>query len=192
MFTVAVRKTHPTKANLLFGLGSSSLQLLCTFVTQATYHKLAQGNTCIMQVLQFPTTRRFMYGFWNLRHKLIKEVGLKLQNRYDIDMAEMFLLQHVAEHNVSPSDLSELLLIPAHGISRKLENLQNLGLLERKLHPEDARKRVLTLTAKGKKTLQGALTLMDAELQTVLATLDKKSLEGFISNLEKLAGVDSS
>jgi DNA-binding MarR family transcriptional regulator len=133
-----------------------------------------------------------MYGFWNLRHKLIKEVGVKIHDSYDIDMAEMFLLQHVLEHDVSPSELSEILLIPAHGISRKLENLQNLGLLERKLHPEDARKRVLTVTAKGKGALQGSLALMDAELQTVLSALDKKSLEGFISNLEKLAGVDSS
>jgi DNA-binding MarR family transcriptional regulator len=145
-----------------------------------------------MQVLHSPTTKRFMYGFWNLRHKLIKEVGLKIQTAYDIDMAEMFLLQHVSEHDLSPSELAEILLIPAHGISRKLENLQNLGLLERKLHPQDARKRVLTVTVKGKEILEGSLALMDEELQTVLAELDKESLEGFIRNLEKLSGVDSS
>jgi DNA-binding MarR family transcriptional regulator len=133
-----------------------------------------------------------MYGFWNLRHKLIKEVGVKIQNSYDIDMAEMFLLQHVSEHDVSPSDLAEILLIPAHGISRKLENLQNLGLLERSLNPKDARKRVLKLTSKGEDVLKGALTLMDSELQTVLSALDEERLEGFIRNLEKLAGVDSS
>ncbi len=145
-----------------------------------------------MQVLLSPLTKRFMYGFWNLRHKLIKDVGLKIHDAYQIDMAEMFLLQHVSEHDLSPSDLAEILLIPAHGISRKLENLQNLGLLERNLHPKDARKRVLTITAKGKKTLRGALALMDAELQTVLLVLDKKSLEGFVRDLEKLSGVDSS
>jgi DNA-binding MarR family transcriptional regulator len=145
-----------------------------------------------MQVLQPPTTNRFMYGFWNLRHKLMKEVGVKLQDTYDIDLAEMFLLQHVLEHDVSPSDLSEKLLIPAHGISRKLENLQNLGLLERTLNPKDARKRVLKLTSQGEDVLKGALTLMDSELQTVLTVLDEERLEGFIRNLEKLAGVDSS
>jgi DNA-binding MarR family transcriptional regulator len=133
-----------------------------------------------------------MYGFWSLRHKLIKEVGVKLQDTYDIDMAEMFLLQHVSEYDVSPSDLSEILLIPAHGISRKLENLQNLGLLERTLNPKDARKRVLSLTGKGREVLNGSLTLMDAELKTVLAALDEERLEGFIRNLEKLSGVDSS
>jgi DNA-binding MarR family transcriptional regulator len=133
-----------------------------------------------------------MYGFWNLRHKLLKEVGSKIQNTYDIDMAEMFLLQHVSEHDVSPSDLAEILLIPAHGISRKLENLQNLELLERTLNPKDARKRVLSLTAQGKELLNGALALMDSELQTVLAALDEERLEAFVQNLEKLAGVDSS
>jgi DNA-binding MarR family transcriptional regulator len=133
-----------------------------------------------------------MYGFWNLRHKLIKEVGTRLQNTYDIDMAEMFLLQHVSEHNVSPSELSEILLIPAHGISRKLENLQTLGLLERTLNPKDARKRVLSLTGKGREVLQGSLALMDAELKTVLSALDEERLEVFVQNLEKLSGVDSS
>jgi DNA-binding MarR family transcriptional regulator len=133
-----------------------------------------------------------MHGFWNLRHKLMKEVGSRLQKTYDIDLPELFLLQHVSEHDVSPSDLAEVFLIPAHGISRKLENLQSLGLLERTLNPKDARKRVLTLTEKGSEVLKSALKLMDAELQTVLAALDEERLEGFIRNLEKLAGVDSS
>jgi DNA-binding MarR family transcriptional regulator len=145
-----------------------------------------------MQVLQSSTTKRFMHGFWNLRHKLIKEVGNKLHDSYSIDMAEMFLLQHVLEHDVSPTELSEMLQIPTHGISRKLENLQSLGLLERTLHPQDARKRVLTLTGKGKETLEHSLAMMDTELQTMLSTLDKATLEKFIVNLEKLAKVDSS
>jgi DNA-binding MarR family transcriptional regulator len=145
-----------------------------------------------VQVLQSLITKRFMHGFWNLRHKLIKEIGSKLHDSYGIDMAEMFLLQHVLEHAVSPTELSEMLQIPTHGISRKLENLQRLGLLERKLHPQDARRRVLTVTGKGKATLENSLGMMDAELQTMLATLDKASLEQFIDNLEKLAKVDSS
>jgi DNA-binding MarR family transcriptional regulator len=133
-----------------------------------------------------------MHGFWKLRHKLLKEVGVKIQSTYDIDMAEMFLLRHVSENDVSPSDLAEILLIPPHGISRKLENLQTLGLLERTLNPKDARKRVLSLTVKGREVLQGALALMDAELKTVLAALDEERLEVFVQNLERLAGVDSS
>jgi DNA-binding MarR family transcriptional regulator len=161
-------------------------------VIQATHYIVAKYNNCIMQVLQSSTTKRFMHGFWNLRHKLIKDIGGKLHDSYGIDMAEMFLLQHVLERDVSPTDLSEMLQIPAHGISRKLENLQSLGLLERKLHPQDARKRVLTVTGRGKETLKNSLALMDSELQTILAVLDKASLKRFIGNLEKLAKVDSS
>jgi DNA-binding MarR family transcriptional regulator len=48
------------------------------------------------------------------------------------------------------------------------------------------------LTAQGKELLNGALALMDSELQTVLAALDEERLEAFVQNLEKLAGVDSS
>ena len=145
-----------------------------------------------MQLLHSPITKRFMYGFWNLRHKLIKEVGLKIQDAYGVDMAEMFLLQHVSEKDVSPSDLAEILLIPAHGISRKLENLQSLGLLERTLNPNDARRRVLSLTDQGREVLRGSLALMDAELHILLSALDETRLEVFVKSLERLAGVDSS
>jgi DNA-binding MarR family transcriptional regulator len=145
-----------------------------------------------MQVLHSPTNKRFLYSFWALRNRLIKDIGSKLRASHDIDMADMFLLQHVLEHDLSPSELAEAIQIPAHGISRMLEGLESEGLLERKLHPQDARKRVLTVTEKGKKALQAARTMMDTELQTFLSVLDEPALEQFIENLEKLAQVDSS
>jgi DNA-binding MarR family transcriptional regulator len=145
-----------------------------------------------MQVLQNPTNKKFMYNFWALRNRLLKDIGSKIRSAYDLDLADMFLLQHVLDHDASPSELSELMQIPAHGISRKLENLQSLGLLERTLHPKDARKRVLTVTDKGKKALEGSYKMMDKELDIFLSVLGKKDLTAFISYLETLAKTDSS
>jgi DNA-binding MarR family transcriptional regulator len=133
-----------------------------------------------------------MYGFWNLRNRLAREVGGKLQDAHNIDLADFYLLQHVLEHDLSPSELAEKLQIPAHGISRKLENLESLGMLERKLHPKDARKRVLTVTKKGQKTLQASQAMMHTELETFLSVLDEHELEVFVKQLAKLAKVDSS
>jgi DNA-binding MarR family transcriptional regulator len=133
-----------------------------------------------------------MYNFWALRNRLLKDIGSKIRSAYDLDLADMFLLQHVLDHDASPSELSELMQIPAHGISRKLENLQSLGLLERTLHPKDARKRVLTVTDKGKKALEGSYKMMDKELDIFLSVLGKKDLTAFISYLETLAKTDSS
>jgi DNA-binding MarR family transcriptional regulator len=133
-----------------------------------------------------------MYNFWALRNRLLKDIGSKIRGAYDLDLADMFLLQHVLDHGASPGELSELMQIPAHGISRKLENLQSLGMLERTLHPKDARKRVLTVTDKGKKALEGSYNMMDKELDIFLSVLGKKDLTAFISYLETLAKTDSS
>jgi DNA-binding MarR family transcriptional regulator len=145
-----------------------------------------------VQVLQNPTNKKFLYNFWALRNRLLKDIGSKIRSAYDLDLADMFLLQHVLDHGASPSELSELMQIPAHGISRKLENLQSLGLLERTLHPKDARKRVLTVTDKGTKALEGSYKMMDKELDIFLSVLGKKDLTAFISYLETLAKTDSS
>jgi DNA-binding MarR family transcriptional regulator len=133
-----------------------------------------------------------MYNFWALRNRLLRDIGSKIRNVYDLDVGDMFLLQHVLDHDASPSELAELMQIPAHGISRKLENLQDLGMLERSLHPKDARRRVLTVTDKGKKALKASFEMMDKELDTFLSVLSKKDLAVFINHLEKLASTDSS
>jgi DNA-binding MarR family transcriptional regulator len=161
-------------------------------VAQTTYLVLAKSNNCRVQLLQHPTNKKFMYNFWALRNRLIKDIGGKIRTAHALDLSDMFLLQHVLDHDASPSELAELMSIPAHGISRKLENLQELGMLERTLHPTDARKRVLTVTDKGKKALKASFEMMDKELDTFLSVLSKKDLAIFINHLEKLANTDSS
>ncbi|MGL4612259.1 MAG: MarR family winged helix-turn-helix transcriptional regulator [Trueperaceae bacterium] len=144
-----------------------------------------------MQLLQHPMNQLFMSSFWELRNRLNKDVGSKIRSHYGFDIGDMFLMKYVLEENVTPSQLADLMMIPLYGISRKLEALQELGMLERTLHPQDARKRVLTLTTKGQKTLKAAYAMMDEELDVFLAKLNKKELRVFIEHLEKLA-TDSS
>ncbi len=102
-------------------------------------------------------------------------------------MSEYFLLQYVSGSDLGPSEIAEALQMPAHAISRKLDSVERGGFLERTLDPTDARRRVLTITAKGKEVLQEASVTMNKEVEHMLSTLEPAGLEQFLSSLEALA-----
>ena len=102
-------------------------------------------------------------------------------------MSEYFLLQYVSSSDLGPSEIAEALQLPAHAISRKLDSLGRGGFLERTLDPHDARKRVLTITAKGRGVLQEASTTMNEEVEHLLSVLAPEALESFLTSLEALS-----
>ena len=77
--------------------------------------------------------------------------------------------------------------MPAHAISRKLDSLERGGFLERTLDPKDARKRVLTITTRGKGVLREASQTMNEEVETMLSALEPEALEQFLTSLEALS-----
>jgi len=138
-----------------------------------------------MQVLQ-KDIHRFMSGFWQIRQNLAKKLNPVLKENYGISLAEHFLLEHIATSNIKPTELAKTLQIPAHTISKKLENLQQAKLIKRTLDPHDARKRVLTITKKGEKILAKTTQLITKEVADILNRLDKDRLEPFLSALERI------
>ncbi|HEV2122128.1 MAG TPA: MarR family transcriptional regulator, partial [Chloroflexota bacterium] len=86
---------------------------------------------------------------------------------------------------------AEALQMPTHAISRKLDSLERGGFLERTLDPGDARKRVLTITEKGKRVLQEASRTMNEEVERMLSVLEPEALEGLLTSLEALAALET-
>ena len=128
-----------------------------------------------------------MHGFWGIRQKVFRHVNPVLQEKHRLDMPEYFLLQYVSSSNLGPSEIAEALQMPAHAISRKLDTLERGGFLERTLDPNDARKRVLTITAKGKGMLQKASETINEEVESLLSALEPEALEQFLTSLEALS-----
>ena len=128
-----------------------------------------------------------MHGFWDIRQKLFRHVNPILRDKHDLDMSAYFLLQYVSGSDLGPSEIAEALQMPAHAISRKLDTLERGGFLERTLDPNDARKRVLTITAKGKGMLQKASETINQEVESLLSALEPEALEQFLTSLEALS-----
>ena len=139
-----------------------------------------------MQVLQ-KDIHRFMYGFWRIRQNLANRLNPLLKESYGISLAEHFLLEYIASSDLKPTELAQKLQIPTHSISKKLESLQSAKLIKRSLDPDDARKRVLTVTKKGSETLEKTTKLIAKSIGDYLSRLEEDGLEPFLKALEKLA-----
>lgn len=67
-----------------------------------------------------------------------------------------------------------------------LDGLERAGLAERRVSSSDRRARVVAVTPKGRKLLQKAYAVVDAELESTLAVLDAATRRTFLDALTTL------
>jgi DNA-binding MarR family transcriptional regulator len=82
-------------------------------------------------------------------------------------------------------------LIDPSSMVAVVDELEQMGLAERRRHAEDRRKHAVYLTARGRRTLQRARGVAMQMAQQVFAPLDGAELETLRRLLRKLAGVES-
>ena len=127
-----------------------------------------------------------MHGFWNLRQIFVGQVSPQLREQLGLEVPEVFLLEYIGSSSLSPSEIAAQMQLPPHAISRKLEVLEKRRLITRRVGVGDARRRVLSLTAKGKKVSQEASALLDGYVSEILSVLEPGALEAFLGALEQL------
>ena len=82
-------------------------------------------------------------------------------------------------------------LIDASSMVAVIDELEGMGLAERRRHPDDRRKHAVYLTTRGQDTLKRAREVAESMAQDVFAALDEGELETLRRLLRKLAGVES-
>jgi DNA-binding MarR family transcriptional regulator len=82
-------------------------------------------------------------------------------------------------------------LIDASSMVAVIDELEAMGLAERRRHPDDRRKHAVHLTPQGKRRLQRARTVAMRMAAEVFSPLDPDELETLRRLLRKLAGVES-
>lgn len=87
--------------------------------------------------------------------------------------------------------LVEAAMIDPSSMVAVLDELEQLGLAERRRNPDDRRKHAVHLTAKGKRALERAGDVADRLVEDVFAPLDARERETLRRLLQKLAGVGS-
>jgi DNA-binding MarR family transcriptional regulator len=84
--------------------------------------------------------------------------------------------------------VTESLIDPSSMVA-VIDELEELGLAERRHHPSDRRKHAVHLTAKGRRTLGRAREAAAGMVEDLLAPLDARERETLRRLLRKLAGV---
>jgi DNA-binding MarR family transcriptional regulator len=82
-------------------------------------------------------------------------------------------------------------LIDPSSMVAVIDELEQMGLADRRQHPGDRRKHAVYLTARGQRTLQRARTVAAGMAEEVFAPLDPRELETLRGLLRKLAGVEA-
>jgi DNA-binding MarR family transcriptional regulator len=87
---------------------------------------------------------------------------------------------------LTPTDLYEATMVTSGGMTSRLDRLERTGLIARKAHPTDRRGIIVSLTDKGRKLIDEALTAHVENEHEILAGLtpaERETLAGLLAKL---------
>jgi DNA-binding MarR family transcriptional regulator len=96
-----------------------------------------------------------------------------------------------ADPGCSQQELVDRAMIDPSSMVRVIDELEEMGLAERRVDPKDRRRRAVHLSARGKRKLDRARQVAAANLQETLEPLDDDERETLRLLLRKLARADA-
>jgi len=126
--------------------------------------------------------------------ELLLGIGYTLRQRFDAEVGRLgltpatarALLELDADHPSPARDLAAQLDCERSNVTPLVDRLEEAGLVERHVDPEDRRIRTLVVTGDGRR-MQARLHRLLADCSAVLADLDEAELRGLREVLAKVA-----
>ncbi|MFF4160113.1 MarR family winged helix-turn-helix transcriptional regulator [Streptomyces sp. NPDC001678] len=107
----------------------------------------------------------------------------------ELSLVSFTLLSHLEDRQgCRATDLAAHYLLDKSTVSRQIATLERLGLLERRVDPDDQRVQVLHLTAAGRETLAQVAARRHMAFQERLADWNEEDLAGFAAHLLRYNG----
>ncbi|MEU3356263.1 MarR family transcriptional regulator [Streptomyces sp. NPDC037389] len=102
----------------------------------------------------------------------------------ELSLVSFTLLSHLEDRQgCRATDLAAHYLLDKSTVSRQIATLEHLGLVERRVDPDDQRVQVLHLTAAGRETLAQVAARRHTAFQERLADWNEDDLAGFAAHL---------
>ena len=95
--------------------------------------------------------------------------------------AELLLYLKLEGDNVEPSVIADFMYMPRQPMTSMLDGLQRQGFIERKPHPSDRRKILITLSQKGANFANGVLSSIRAIEEEAMRKLSNDDLARMMS-----------
>jgi DNA-binding MarR family transcriptional regulator len=96
-----------------------------------------------------------------------------------------------AETGIRPTDLARASTLTKSGLTRAVDRLESVGLIERRACPSDGRGQLIALTAKGRQTLRRAAPeFFRAVARHFADHLSEREIETLAPAFERIAAAD--
>lgn len=118
------------------------------------------------------------------RHSMDKLTATERYPRLSLGYESYVTL--LAEKDYSPSELAERLNITRQACSKAIKELEQNGLIQRHINPEDSRSRRLTLTLKGRRLIQDGIELTNQLQNRFAEVVGSDTLDSVTRLLEQL------
>lgn len=125
----------------------------------------------------------------SLQSKIQKRVGAAL-SAHGIGLSEYLVLNQLyvaTNQKMRRSDLAEQVGLSPSGVTRLLNPMEKIGLIEKSDNPRDARVSLVALSETGKKITEEAKISFEYSSVALFESLDKKRLSGFSELLKVVA-----
>jgi DNA-binding MarR family transcriptional regulator len=117
-----------------------------------------------------------------------------IQHQAGLALAEHHLLaviNEAGEQGIRPTDLALVSTLTKSGLTRAVDRLESLGLIERRACPSDGRGQLIALTSKGRRTLRRAAPEFFRSVARHFADhLTEREIETLAGAFERIAAAD--
>ena len=134
------------------------------------------------------TANHLVIDLMSLQGKIQKRVGGAL-SVHGLGLSDYFVLNQLyiaPSQKMRRSELAERVGLSPSGITRLINPLEKIGLVEKELNPRDARVSLVTLSASGKQTYEDANTSFSSASQALFESLNATQLSKLSELLKTL------
>lgn len=126
-------------------------------------------------------TNELVINIIKLQSEIQKRIGDSL-SVHGISVSDYLVLYHLYQaplQKLRRSDLASKVNLTPSGVTRLLNPLEKIGLVQKESNPRDARVSLVALTATGITVYQESTVSFEAASEKIFFSLDKKQLTSF-------------
>lgn len=128
----------------------------------------------------------FLRNMYSLNLSIGQQLSPILNQRHGIDLRLHFILHAIDQGRVHPGAIAQSMGLPNSLITKHLDQLGHMGMLERAIDPADSRRIRVRLTEKGTEVMKDADQILAEQVGARLAKLPAERRADFLSALVDL------
>ena len=110
----------------------------------------------------------------------------KLANHFSLTQSQVLCIQSIPYDGILQNHLAQNLSLDISTLSRNLDKLKNMKIINKTPSASDARASIITLTTRGKNFYNQITTMIHNDINKILSNVDINDLEYYIEILNKI------